>query len=227
MVVRALAAVLLMTVLVGCSKRSEPNVPAAATPAGASHVEEARTAPSAAKPAATATADESVADRARKQATLDFALLEGEYIADPDGQWVASYRASTVYGYMPDSPAAQKLLQGPPDNQSWQNTNLDVGVDWVVAEFPKAVSATALRVVFHEHYGNRSITKVELLAEDGNFHTMWSGLNEDPDETRARRTWFIRQFQATPYKAKGVRLTFANSLERHLKGVDAIQLVGR
>jgi hypothetical protein len=223
MVFRALAVSLLIAVLAGCSKRSE--LEASPTPAPAATSSDAA-APTATPPASEP-ADEATADRARKQAALEFALMEGEFIADPNGQWVSSYRASSLHGYKLDSPSAQKLLQGPPDNQSWENNNTDVGTDWVLAAFPKAVAATALRVAFEEHQGNRSIAKVELLAEDDSFHTVWSGLNEQPDETRARRTWFVREFPATEYKVKGARLTFANNLEPRFKRVDAIQLVGR
>ncbi|WP_373988736.1 hypothetical protein [Duganella sp. BuS-21] len=45
-------------------------------------------------------------------------------------------------------------------------------------------------------------------------------------DTRGNRTWFVRSFEKTSYKAKGAKITFANNLQHDDKVIDAVQLVG-
>jgi hypothetical protein len=71
-----------------------------------------------------------------------------------------------------------------------------------------------------------AINKIELQDTDGKWITVWEGLHSEKRDERGTRTWFIRTFDKTAYKAKGVRITYANNLHHDYKVVDAVQLVG-
>jgi hypothetical protein len=115
-------------------------------------------------------------------------------------------------------------MAGRPDGREWTNDNQDMGFDTIEAEFEKPVHATEVRVVFRK--GNEAVSKVELKGADGAYTTVWSGLNEDPEDDRGSRHWFVRKFGATSNPVQGVKVTIANSVERGYKVVDAVQLVG-
>jgi hypothetical protein len=86
------------------------------------------------------------------------------------------------------------------------------------------VAATELRVVLTDGVG--AVSKLELIDEAGAAHEVWSGTDETKPDRRGPRTWLVRTFEKTPYKAAGVKISFANAVVSGYKEVDAVQLVG-
>jgi len=203
----------------GCTKKHESE-DAAASPSSA-----ATTTP-AASTNDTAEADE---DRKKKQALLDYATMEDQYINDAAGQWASSARASSFFGQSSGSTSDQSKAEnaiGKPDGGTWSNDNQDMGFDWLEASFDKPVHARAVRFVFLGELGVEAVNKVELLDDQGGWHTAWSGLSDVKGDNRGRRTWFVRQFEKTPYKVKAAKITIANAVQSGYKNIDAVQLVG-
>ena len=204
--------------LASCQKKTEESPPA---DGGAS-------APPAAQSAPAAEPTEADRKRAEKQAALDYATMEDTYLNDPKGQWAQSATASSVFGETgssgPSDVNKAQNLAGKPDGREWTNDHQDMGFDSFEATFEKPVRATEVRVVFSK--GNEAVSKVELKGADGTYTTVWSGLNEDPEDRRGSRHWFVRKFAATPNPVQAVKVTIANSVERGYKAVDAVQLVG-
>ena len=184
-----------------------------------------------ATPAVTPSAEQSKEERERaeKQDALDFATMEDKYVNDPRAQWASSAKASTIYGQRDgkaDDTYLPKGATGPIDGKRWANDQTDLGFDWLELGFDKAVNATEIRVVFQFNDGVETISKVELQDTDGNWHTVWSGINDDKDGERVRRSWFVRTFEKTAYKVKGMKVTIANSLKGGHKKIEAVQLIG-
>ncbi len=138
--------------------------------------------------------------------------------------------ASSAFGLTAEEMANPDKINSPghatgsPDGKTWLNNNQDIGFDWLQTNFANPVSATEVRVVFEQ--GEGTVSKIELLDTDGKLHEVWSGLDETEDDKRGQRTWFVRKFDATPYKAQGVKLTIANAMKRGYKSIDSVQLVG-
>ena len=74
--------------------------------------------------------------------------------------------------------------------------------------------------------GVEAINKVELQDTDGKWNTVWEGVSDVKKDDRGNRTWFVKTFTKTAYKAKGVKVTYANNLQHDYKVIDAVQLVG-
>jgi len=218
---KALCVLAVVAALSACSKKTGEAPADAGTGAPPATQEPAQSAPS---------AEQAEADRKRaeKQAALDYATMEDTYLNDPKGQWAQSATASSVFGQTgsngpSDVNKAQNMV-GKPDGREWTNDNQDMGFDWLEATFEKPVHATEVRVLFSR--GNEAVSKVEVKGVDGAYTTVWSGLNEDPEDRRGSRHWFVRKFDATTNPVQGVKVTIANSVERGYKVVDAVQLVG-
>ena len=86
------------------------------------------------------------------------------------------------------------------------------------------VSRLVQTLVFGD--GASAVSKLELKDKSGGYVTVWSGINEDPEERRGPRTWFVRKFDKTAQEIVGVKITIANTVARGYKTIDAIQLVG-
>jgi hypothetical protein len=217
---KVLCALAVVVALSACSKKTQ-DTPAA--DAGSSSPP-----PAAQAPAPTAEPTEADRKRAEKQAALDYATMEDGYLNDPKGQWAKSVAASSTFGETGSSGAssvnAPGNMAGKPDGRDWTNDNQDMGFDNIEAVFEKPVHATEVRVVFSS--GQEAVSKVELKGADGAYTTVWSGVNEDPEDTRGSRHWFVRKFAATRDPVLAVKVTIANSVERGYKVVDAVQLVG-
>jgi hypothetical protein len=136
--------------------------------------------------------------------------------------------ASSTFGETgssgPSSVNAPSNMVGKPDGRQWTNDHQDMGFDTFEATFEKPVHATEVRVVFSS--GQEAVSKVELKGVDGSYATVWSGVNEDPDDERGSRHWFVRRFASTANPVQVVKVTIANTVERGYKVVDAVQLVG-
>lgn len=183
---------------------------------------------SASPPAATAEAAPVDPKLAEKKAALDYATMEDSFLNDPKGQWANAATASSTFGETGSSGASDvnkpKNMIGKPDDKEWTNDHQDMGFDTIEASFDKPVHATEVRVVFRD--GVAAVSKLELKGADGAYTAVWSGLNEDPEERRGPREWFVRKFDKTANPVVGVKVTLANTVDHSYKVVDAVQLVG-
>lgn len=217
--------------LAACGKKpAQPESQAAPPPTAAPAPAAPPAAASAAQAAPAAEPSDEDRERAKKQALLDYATMEDQYINDPRGQWAASAKASSTFGEGPGkTPAASRMpanAAGAVDGKTWTNNQQDIGFDWLEVGFDKPVSATEIRFVFPDGEGVEAVSKVELQDTDGKWTTIWSGLSDVKKDRRGNRTWFVRTFDKTAYKVKAAKLTLANNVERGYKEVDAVQLVG-
>ncbi|SHN43754.1 hypothetical protein SAMN05192549_11853 [Duganella sacchari] len=220
------AAMMLAALLSACHKKEKTEEPpAAATPAPAPAAAPAAPAPA---PAADPTPEQQ--ELAKKKSLLEYGVMEDKYLNDPRGQWATDAKASSVFGddngRKPSESNLPVRATGAADDHSWTNNNIDKGFDWLELSYAKPVNATEVRVVLPGGKGAEAINKVELQDTDGKWNTVWEGMSEVKRDQRGSRTWFVRTFDKTAYKVKGVKITLANNLQREYKEVDAVQLVG-
>lgn len=167
-------------------------------------------------------------ERAKKQALMDYAIMEDSYINDPKAQWVSAAKVSSIVtsGSNSDGPLTTTDINGKVDGTSWTNNNQEIGFDWAELEFAKPVFATEVRLVIPYGEGVEAISKIELQDTTGKWNTIWSGISEQKQDQRGNRTWFIQKFDKTSYQVKAVKYTIANNLSFGYKRFDAAQLVG-
>lgn len=226
--ISTLALILSSTLIVACHKKAPeaaPEIPVVAAPA-----------PAPATPAAVATPvtpTEQTPEQkelAAKQALMDYGVMEDKYMNDTRAQWASSAKASSTFGddngKTPSDSSIAANIKGPVDGKTWTNNHQELGFDTVETGYDKPVAATEVRVAFDNGSGVEAISKVELQDIDGKWNVVWTGISEVKKDTRGRRTWFVRSFDKTTYKAKAVKITLANNLEHGYKVVDAVQLVG-
>jgi hypothetical protein len=167
-------------------------------------------------------------ERARKQAALDYATMEERFLGDTRGQWAQAATATTTFGESGSNGASDvnkpMNLAGRPDGRHWTNDRQDMGFDSLETTYEKPVRATEIRAVFQGGIG--AVSKVEVKGVDGNYSTVWTGINEEPVNQGEPRHWFVRKFEMTAGPVNAVKITLANTVERGYKVVDAVQLVG-
>jgi hypothetical protein len=218
------ALILSSLVVVGCAKKGEQ---AAENGAPAPQQETAAT-PPVAESAPVAEPSEQDAERAEKQALMDYATMEDTYINDPSAQWATTAKASSTFGDDDGKPSDSSLASnviGATDGKTWTNNRQDMGMDWLEVGFAKPVVAKEVRVVFQGGDGVEAVSKVELQDPQGKWNTVWSGISDMKEDERGRRTWFVRSFEKTSYPVSAAKITIANNLERGYKVIDAVQLV--
>jgi hypothetical protein len=225
----------LLAAALALSACKKPEPPADSTPPPTSSP--ADSAPPASTPAETVPAAEPTAEQraaAQKQAKIQRALDNQKIVEDPAGQWATGGTASSTYAKLipsGDHRYDATMAVGAPDaegrsydEKGWSPEQANAGIEWLELGYDKPVSATAVRV--RQIDGPGAIIKVELVDEAGARHTVWEGADNDPiDPTEIN--WFQRSFDATPYKAKGVRLTLATNAISNRVSIDAVQLVGQ
>ncbi|MFZ2726038.1 MAG: cadherin domain-containing protein [Methylococcaceae bacterium] len=114
------------------------------------------------------------------------------------------------------------------------NTYGDFSTAWAAAQangstpqtltvgFATPVYATG--VIIRENNGNGFVTKIEALANDGTYSTVWSGTDSAPANTVADVTFNFAQ--ATSYLVKGVRITVdTNHSTTAFEEIDSVQLL--
>ena len=223
---QATIAILMSTlILTACQKKDkQEEAPVAAAPAPVTAPAPAAPSPAAAQPT------EQQEEMAKKQALLDYGTMEDKYLNDPKGQWATAAKASTTFGdddgKTPSEVNVAKNVVGPSDDRDWTNNNQDKGFDWLELGYAKPVNATEVRVIIPGGEGVEAVNKVELQDTDGKWNTIWTGISEVKQDRRGNRTWFVRTFDKTAYKVKGVKITIANNVQRGYKRVDAVQLIG-
>ena len=209
--------------LAACGKKTPEAAPAAVVVAAPAPV--APAAPAA--PVAKAEPTDAERELADKQAKLAYGTMEDRYINDPRAQWAATANASSVYqDPKPLDSNLPKNVIGPIDGQNWCNASPDMGFDTLELGYTKPVAATEVRLIIENGEGVESISKVELQDENGKWNVIWSGISDVKRDLNGKRTWFVRSFEKTAYKVKGVKYTFANNVQVGYKYADAAQLVG-
>ena len=157
-------------------------------------------------------------------------MMEEGYIKDPHGQWAREATASSTFGESTNGKAFESYmpvnLVGRPDEKSWAGDKSDVGFDWFQTTYEKPVAATEVRVALTGEAAGEAVNKLELQDNEGQWHTVWSGLSDLKRDRRGLRTWFVRTFPKTPYKVTAVKVTLANAVVPGSKEIDAVQLVG-
>jgi hypothetical protein len=211
--------------VVACNKKAaDASASVAANPAIATTVATAASA------AASVEQTPEQIEMAKKKELMDYATMEDKYLNDAKAQWANGAKASSTFGdgsgSEPSTVNAAANTKGPADGKEWTNNNQDMGFDWLELTYEKPVSATEVRVIFPHGAGIEAISKIELQDTDGKWHTAWTGISDQKRDQRGSRTWFVRTFEKTAYKAKAVKITIANNLERGYKVIDAVQLVG-
>lgn len=216
---KIVALVALCAAFTACQKKPEPSAvipPCVSTDANKSA---STSAPAADTPEAR--------ELARKQAALDYATLEDEFLNDPKGQWAHEATATSSFGEtrgpVAESNKPQNIV-GKPDTKTWTNDRQDMGFDSFETVYEKPVHATAVRVVITD--GVEALSKVELRDATGAWTTAWSGLSDVKRNAHGPRTWFVRTFEKTAQPVQAVRVTIANAVDKGYKHVDAVQLVG-
>ncbi len=213
-------------------KKAEP--PAESPPPASAPAESA---PPASAPADAATPAEPTAEEraaAEKQAKIQRALDNQKIVEDPAGQWATAGTASSTYAKLipsDDHRYDAVMATGAPnaesrsyDEKGWSPEQANAGIEWLDLTYDRPVSATSVRV--RQIDGPGAIIKVELVDEAGARHTVWEGSDNDKTDP-TEINWFQRSFDATPYKAKGVRLTLATNAISNRVSIDAVQLVGQ
>lgn len=214
----------LLVALSACSKKPAEE----ATPAPSAEVNTESTASEA---VAQEDAEKQAAkeELAKKRAQLDYATMEDTYINDPKALWANSAKASSTFGDdhgEPSESSQAKNVIGKTDGKTWTNNNQEIGFDWVEVGFEKPVHATEVRFVLPDQNAAKSVSKVELIEANGTKHEVWSGVSDIEPDSRGNRTWFVKQFETTPYQVVGAKLSFANNMAKGYKEVDAAQIVG-
>ncbi|AXQ31250.1 hypothetical protein D0B54_22320 [Solimonas sp. K1W22B-7] len=214
-----------LTTLAACSKKEEAAPAATAAPATV-----------AAAPAAPAEAvpDEAARQAAEKKAAIDRALKEQALLEDPKGQWATSATASSTYATdkAPGADTGYGAIKatGKPDveqygdnSNAWTTEQSDAGIEWLELGFARPVNATEVRV--RQSFYPGAIIKLELIDEAGAKHAVWDGVDDLVDGS-SNIIWFVRSFERSAYKAKGVRITLATNAVAGWNEIDAVQLVG-
>jgi hypothetical protein len=169
-------------------------------------------------------------EAAKKRSLMDYSNMEEKYLTDTLGQWATSAKASSAFG---DANSSEKgILEAAaqatkvPDTKIWTNNNYELGFDWLELTYVKPVQATEIRVVLDNGKGVEAISKIELQDESGKWNIVWADISDVKEDTRGRRTWFVKSFEKTKYKVKAVKISLANNLEHSYKAIDAVQLIG-
>lgn len=208
--------------LVACGQKTTPVAPAASAASQAVPLFEGIVTP-VAEPAPEVTPE----DRQAYQA------MEERYAADPAAQWAMTAKGGLNLGESVTSAAAGSQdhgpfkATGPVDGESWHNSHDSEGTDWLELGFDRPVHATEVRVVMSGQATVRAITRVDAVDDGGQVYTLWEGRSEVSQDLRGPRTWFVRQFDKTPFKVSAIKLIFGNALFPGAKRVDAVQLVGQ
>lgn len=158
---------------------------------------------------------------------------ESKILAEKQGQWASTAKASSTYASDPGPKAPYSAWQatGAPNvptysdhPASWASKSGDAAVpEWLEVGFAKAVRGTSIRV--RQNAAPGTISKIELIDESGGTHVVWEGTDTT---AYAKDTigWFVADFPQSAYKVKGARITLVTNRVWGWNEIDAVQLVG-
>ncbi|OGY86331.1 MAG: hypothetical protein A2233_02775 [Candidatus Kerfeldbacteria bacterium RIFOXYA2_FULL_38_24] len=146
-------------------------------------------------------------------------------LSDAYGQWANGATASTQYGS--EDWSAKQATNTPDvteygdDSNAWAPAEKNKGTETLELTYAKAVYVNGVRI--RESSGSGAVSAVELKDIDGNYHSIWSGI-----DTTKELNYFQIPVTTTTYKVNGVRITFDTTLlPEDWVEVDAVQLVGK
>ncbi len=156
-------------------------------------------------------------------------LTEAKILADPNGQWASAGAAGSQYGNAQYSPAqatgAPNVPKAGDAPQAWCHAGSSKSLDWLELTFPRAVSATEVRV--RQNNAPGTIVKVEAIEADGTTHVWWEGKDQAGLNLSAGTiAWFAVRVPQSGYAVAKIKLTLDLSLRLGWKQIDAVQLVG-
>lgn len=166
--------------------------------------------------------------------TVKAAPDEKKFLNDPKGQWaydadVSSTRANLSDDY--DAGYGNIMLIGKPDvnaygdsKNAWVPKDPDKGLEWFKVLFQKPVNATEIRI--RQSFNPGTITKVELIDENGKSHIIWEG-NDENEYHKDKIEYFVVSFKKTDFKTKTVRVTIESDRVKGWNEFDAVQLIGQ
>ncbi len=217
--------VVLASLLAACGKHKDAEQEAASDASATA----ATSAPVSA--AASSASSEEDPEVAKRQAAMNFALMEQKIKDDPNGQWAVTADASSVYNNAKDQQSYSAWqATGIPNverygdtSESWASKDADAGIEWLEVGFAKPVRASGIRI--RQNNAPGAIIKVELIDDKKNRHTVAEGLDTANYEAHTI-SWFEKQFEATPYVVTGARITLASNAVPGWNEIDAVQLIG-
>lgn len=182
--------------------------------------------------AASSASSEEDPEVAKRQAAMNFALMEQKIKDDPQGQWAVTADASSTYNNAKDQQSYSAWqATGIPNvehygdtSESWASKDADAGIEWLEVAFAKPVRASGIRI--RQNNAPGAIIKVELIDEKKNRHTVAEGLDTTRYEPNTI-SWFEKQFEVTPYVVTGARITLASNAVPGWNEIDAVQLIGQ
>ena len=233
-------ALVLLIALAGCAREAEPTSATAAQPTSSGTAQmESAPGPSPSDPdadgvnglhanheAETSTANEPAT---RTAAPLD----EKQILADANGQWATTAKASSTYAQTPDLKAGYSAWQATDapnvdrysdSPQAWASKSGDSTVpEWLEGGFAKPVHATSIRI--RQTAAPGAISRIELIDESDVAHTIWEGVDDTP-YVKDTIGWLVKDVPKTSHVVKGARITLETARVWGWNEIDAVQLVG-
>ncbi len=157
--------------------------------------------------------------------------VDEDYLADANGQWAITAKASSTYAsqtgqnasWGPEQMTGEPNVKAYGDNGfAWASKEQDKGMEWVKLTFEKEVNATEIRI--KETFNPGAITKIELIDTDKNSHVVYENTAEKRD---ASMQYLVASFEKTAYKTKTVKITIDSPTVTGWNEIDAVQLVGK
>jgi hypothetical protein len=157
------------------------------------------------------------------------ALADATILADANGQWAASARASSEYG-TPRYGAVQAtgvpnipLGMAGDNTDAWCPAEKNEGTAWLELTFANPVHSTEVRV--RQNNAPGAIAKIEVITPDGTAHVWWEGVDPFVPPAVREIAWFAVRVPRTAYLVAKVKITLNLAAVSGWKQIDAVHLV--
>jgi len=164
--------------------------------------------------------DPQVDRRARK-------LLERLGI-DPDGNvrlWASRATASSQYGDPPwsamQATGKPNTMQAGDSQTAWATRASSGGVEWLELTYAAVLAPSKIRI--RETFNPGAVSKVEIKAQDGAYHTVWEG----HDPTRACPAYFTVAIEDPVPATNTVKIWLDTRRVQGWNEIDAVELIGK
>ncbi len=157
----------------------------------------------------------------------DWAMKQDAISKEANGQWAVTASSSSSYSdasghddYSPFQATGAPNVETEGDSgNSWTSKDPDAGLEWLDLVYSKPVFANSIRI--RESAGAGAVAKIDLYDEQGQPHTVWTGI--DPT---TGLNYFMLNLPKTAFKTNHLRLTLATNVISGYNEIDAVQLVG-
>ena len=172
-------------------------------------------------------------EKKTEKVTIKAVADEKKFLNDPKGQWpydadVSSTRANLSDDF--DAGYSNIKLIGKPDvdaygdnKSAWTPKDPDKGLEWFKVSFEKPVYATEIRI--RQTCNPGTITRIELIDENGQSHVIWEG-SDNNEYPKDKIRYFVASFKKADFKSKTVKVTIESDRVKGWDEFDAVQLVG-